>query len=127
MQQLAPENISYDDMHAIAKSQLARFKDTRTRGQIATLGLLAMFAMYLATMTSAAATPAKLPAGMFSTTVNQIVDQNHDPVRLSCVYWPGLNHQDGPLAGLKGPIHGIPANVEAIAAAGFQLHPHRLQ
>ena len=86
---------------------------------IANLFLLALFAMLLAPLTSAAANPAKLPDGMFSTAGNQIVDQNHNPVRLSCVYWPGLNHQDGPLAGLNGPIKGIPANVAAIAAAGF--------
>ena len=86
---------------------------------IASLFLLALFTIFLAPSASAAANSAKLPDGMFSTAGNQIVDQNHTPVRLSCVYWPGLNHQDGPLAGLKGPIKGIPANVAAIAATGF--------
>jgi len=63
--------------------------------------------------------PSKLPPGMFSTVGNQIVDRNRNPVRLSCVYWPGLNHQDGPLANVNGPIKGIQANVDAIAATGF--------
>lgn len=86
---------------------------------IANLFMIALIAMVLAPSTSSAANPAKLPDGMFSTLGNQIVDQNQNPVRLSCVYWPGLNHQDGPLAGLKGPLKGIPANVEAISATGF--------
>jgi len=60
-----------------------------------------------------------LPAGMFSTVGNQIVDRNQTPVRLSCVYWPGLNHQDGPLANVDRPIKGIQPNVDAIAATGF--------
>jgi aryl-phospho-beta-D-glucosidase BglC (GH1 family) len=81
--------------------------------------LLVLFATFLAPLTSQAANPAKLPEGMFSTAGNQIVDQNHNPVRLSCVYWPGLNHQDGPLSGLKGPLKGVDSNVDAIAATGF--------
>jgi endoglucanase len=111
-------NIFSDDPIAITTRQAADGSAHRSR-PIANLFLLMLFAMLLAPSTVAAANPAKLPDGMFSTVGNQIVDQNHNPVRLSCVYWPGLNHQDGPLAGLKGPIKGIPANVEAIAAAGF--------
>jgi hypothetical protein len=68
------------------------------RRAVANLFLLALFAMVLAPLTSAAANPAKLPDGMFSTVGNQIVDQNQIPVRLSCVYWQGLNHQDRPPA-----------------------------
>jgi hypothetical protein len=60
-----------------------------------------------------------LPAGMFSTLGNQVVDENRNPVRLSCVYWPGLNAKDGQFANLDGPIKGMTANVEAIAEAGF--------
>ena len=65
---------------------------------IANLFLLALFPIFLTPLTSAAANPARLPDGMFSTVGNQIVDQNQIPVRLSCVYWQGLNHQDGPPA-----------------------------
>jgi aryl-phospho-beta-D-glucosidase BglC (GH1 family) len=64
-------------------------------------------------------TGSALPSGMFTTVGNQIVDRNQTPVRLACVYWPGLNHQDGPLANVDGPIKGIQANVDAIAATGF--------
>jgi aryl-phospho-beta-D-glucosidase BglC (GH1 family) len=92
---------------------------TACRRAVANIFLLALFATALPTLMSAAANPSKLPEGMFSTVGNQIVDQNQNPVRLSCVYWPGLNHQDGPLSSLTGPFKGIPANVEAIAATGF--------
>jgi endoglucanase len=104
-----------------SKHQLAPEGHRRTacRRAVANIFLLAFAAILLGPLSAAAATPSKLPEGMFSTAGNQIVDKNHNPIRLSCVYWPGLNHQDGPLAGLKGPIKGVPANVDAIAAAGF--------
>ena len=51
--------------------------------------------------------PLKLPAGMFSTLGNQIVDKNQNPVRLSCVYWLGMNTKDGHLIDLEGPFKGI--------------------
>lgn len=70
-----------------------------------------------------AAGPAKLPAGLFSTQGNQIVDRNHLPVRLACVYWSGMNARDSPkhrwLENLDGPYIGVRANVQAIADAGF--------
>jgi endoglucanase len=108
-----------DNQSAIAIHQPTGCEASDSRRTVAKFFLLALFAMLLAPLTSEAANPAKLPDGMFSTSGNQIVDQNQNPVRLSCVYWPGLNHQDGPLAGLKGPIKGVPANVDAIAATGF--------
>lgn len=61
----------------------------------------------------------KLPAGMFSTLGNQIVDLNQNPVRLSCIYWVGMNAKDGRLANLDKPFKGIQANVDAMAATGF--------
>ncbi len=61
----------------------------------------------------------KLPAGMFSTLGNQIVDKNQNPVRLSCVYWLGMNAKDGHLINLEGPFKGIQANADAIASTGF--------
>ena len=79
--------------------------------------LMAVFA--LSPAPAVAATPAKLPSGMFSTLGNQVVDQNGNSVRLSCVYWPGMNGYDYPLANVNGPLSGIPANVNAMAAAGF--------
>ena len=63
--------------------------------------------------------PAPLPGGMFSTQGNQVIDRNGNPVRLSCVYWQGLNAENHPLSNLGGPFVGIPANVNAIARAGF--------
>ncbi len=63
--------------------------------------------------------PSPLPSGMFSTQGNQVVDQRGNPVRLSCVYWQGLNAENHPLSNLDGPFTGIPANVNAIARAGF--------
>jgi len=63
--------------------------------------------------------PSMLPAGMFSTLGNQIVDQNQNPVRLSCVYWLGMNVKDGRFANQDGPFKGIQANIDAIAATGF--------
>ena len=63
--------------------------------------------------------PSKLPPGMFSTLGNQIVDRNKNPVRLSCVYWLGMNAKDGHLINLDGPIKGIQANLDAIASTGF--------
>jgi aryl-phospho-beta-D-glucosidase BglC (GH1 family) len=60
-----------------------------------------------------------LPAGMFSTLGNQIVDQKQTPVRLTCVYWDGMNGDDNTLGNLNGPFVGIQANMNAIAAAGF--------
>jgi endoglucanase len=107
-----------DNQSAIAIHQPTGCEASDSGRTVANLFLLALFVILLPPMTSAA-TPSKLPDGMFSTSGSQIVDQNNNPVRLSCVYWPGLNHQDGPLAGLKGPIKGIPANVEAIATTGF--------
>jgi endoglucanase len=89
------------------------------KGTVTNIFLIAVFAASLGPLTTLAANPSKLPDGMFSTSGNQIVDKDHNPVRLSCVYWPGLNHQDGPLAGLKGPLKGVDANVDAIAATGF--------
>jgi aryl-phospho-beta-D-glucosidase BglC (GH1 family) len=69
----------------------------------------------------AARPPKKLPSGMFSTRGNQIVDQHNFPVRLACIYWAGMNGENRmpPLNGQDGPFVGIPANVNAIAAAGF--------
>lgn len=69
--------------------------------------------------TSSGQNGSKLPPGMFNTVGNQIVDRHQNPVRLACVYWPGLNHQDGPLSNVDAPIKGIQANVDAIAATGF--------
>jgi endoglucanase len=89
------------------------------KSTVTNIFLIAVFAASLGPLTTRAANPSKLPDGMFSTAGNQIVDKDHNPVRLSCVYWPGLNHQDGPLAGLKGPLKGVDANVDAIAATGF--------
>src|ERR1035441_3455460 len=63
--------------------------------------------------------PSKLPDGMFSTLGNQIVDRNQNPVRLSCVYWLGMNAKDGRFANQDGPFKGIQANIDAIAATGF--------
>ena len=63
--------------------------------------------------------PSKLPAGMFSTLGNQIVDKNGNPVRLSCVYWLGMNEKDSKMANQDGPIKGIQPNIDAIAATGF--------
>jgi aryl-phospho-beta-D-glucosidase BglC (GH1 family) len=63
--------------------------------------------------------PSMLPAGIFSTLGNQIIDRNHHPIRLSCVYWPGLNGKDGRFANQDGPLKGIQANIDAIAATGF--------
>jgi hypothetical protein len=60
-----------------------------------------------------------LPAGMFSTLGNQIVDQNQNPVRLACVYWQGMNGDDGTLSNLNSPLNGYQANANAIAAVGF--------
>jgi hypothetical protein len=60
-----------------------------------------------------------LPAGMFSTLGIQIVDQNQNPVRLACVYWQGMNGDDGTLSNLTTPLNGYQANVNAIAAVGF--------
>jgi len=56
---------------------------------------------------------------MFSTLGNQIVDQNQNPVRLSCVYWQGMNAEDGQLSNLTTPFNGIAANMGALATAGF--------
>ena len=64
-------------------------------------------------------TPAKLPVGMFSTLGNQIVDQKGNPVRLSCVYWIGMNHLDSTVIDLNSPIAGLQANMDAIAKTGF--------
>jgi endoglucanase len=72
-----------------------------------------------ATASLSAQTPSLLPAGMFSTLGNQLVDQNQNPVRLACVYWPGMNGEDGVLYNLNGPLNGIQANVDQIAATGF--------
>ncbi len=63
--------------------------------------------------------PSKLPAGMFSTLGNQIVGKNGNPVRLSCVYWLGMNEKDSKMANQDGPIKGIQPNIDAIAATGF--------
>src|ERR1700734_3433822 len=63
--------------------------------------------------------PSKLPAGMFSTSGNQIVDKHGNPVRLSCVYWLGMNEKDNRMANQGGPIKGIQSNIDAIAATGF--------
>ena len=63
--------------------------------------------------------PSKLPAGMFSTLGNQIIDRNQNPVRLSCAYWLGLNVKHGRLIDIDGPFKGIQANLDAIAATGF--------
>ena len=63
--------------------------------------------------------PSMLPTGMFSTLGNQIVDRNQNPVRLSCVYWLGMNAKDGMFANQDGPFKGIQANIDAIAATGF--------
>jgi endoglucanase len=60
-----------------------------------------------------------LSPGMFSTLGSQIVDQNQNPVRLACVYWPGMNGEDGALYNLSGPLNGIQANVDQMAATGF--------
>jgi len=60
-----------------------------------------------------------LPAGMFSTLGSQIVDQSQNPVRLSCVYWQGMNADDGQLSNLTSPFDGIAPNVNALAAGGF--------
>lgn len=84
----------------------------------------AMLAAATATVSMQAENPSgqggsKLPGGMFSTLGNQIIDRNQNPVRLSCVYWLGMNTQDGKLANLDGPFKGIQANVDAIAATGF--------
>lgn len=82
------------------------------------VGLLAV--VFAAAHTSAAAqTGSTLPAGMFSTLGSQIVDQNQNPVRLSCVYWQGMNAEDGTLSNLTAPFNGYQANMKAIAAAGF--------
>jgi hypothetical protein len=45
----------------------------------------------------------RLPPGMFSTLGNQIVEQNQKSVRLACVYWAGMNGEDGVLYNLNGP------------------------
>ncbi len=113
------DSIGSDDQSVIATHQSAGHGATNGKRAVANLSLLALFVMFLVPLISAATKPSKLPDGMFSAAGNQIIDQNHDPIRLACVYWPGLNHQDGPLAGLKGPLKGIAANVQAIAATGF--------
>lgn len=63
--------------------------------------------------------PSKLPAGMFRTLGNQIIDKHGNPVRLSCVYWLGMNVKDGHLINMSAPFKGIQANMDAIAATGF--------
>jgi len=73
----------------------------------------------LATAAASAQPGSKLPAGMLSTLGNQIVDQNQRPVRLSCIYWVGMNVKDGRLANLDKPFKGIQSNVDAMAATGF--------
>ncbi|MGD0520915.1 MAG: cellulase family glycosylhydrolase [Terracidiphilus sp.] len=78
-----------------------------------------LFAGVLAAATAAAQGGSTLPAGMFSTLGNQIVGQNQNPVRLSCVYWQGMNAEDGTLSNLSSPFNGYQANMEAISAAGF--------
>jgi len=79
--------------------------------------------LFCASLLAAAAAFARggssLPAGMFSTLGNQIVDQNQNPVRLSCVYWQGMNADDGTLSNLTSPFNGYTANMNAISAAGF--------
>jgi endoglucanase len=72
------------------------------------------------TLLAAAAPLLTLPEGMFSTQGNQIVaDHSHAPVRLACVYWQGMNAEDGELSNINTPFNGIPENVNAIAATGF--------
>jgi aryl-phospho-beta-D-glucosidase BglC (GH1 family) len=61
----------------------------------------------------------KLPSGMFSTRGNQVVDQHQNPVRLSCIYWAGLNGFDGTLFNFTSPLDGYQANINAMAAGGF--------
>src|ERR1035437_4548852 len=63
--------------------------------------------------------PSKLPAVMFSTLGNQIIDRNQNPVRLSSAYWLGLNVKHGRLIDIDRPFKGIQANLDAIAATGF--------
>lgn len=78
-----------------------------------------LFAGALVASTATAQGGSTLPAGMFSTLGNQIVDQNQNPARLSCVYWQGMNAEDGTLSNLSSPFNGYSANMEAISAAGF--------
>ena len=96
MKTFSKRSISSGHPFAATTGQPADHRSGNKSKAIENLFPLALFAMLLAPLTSAAATPARLPDGMFSTKGNQIVDKNHNPVRLSCVYWPGLNHQDGP-------------------------------
>ncbi len=81
-----------------------------------TIGILAAAA---ATISVQAEKPLPLPSGMFSTKGNQVVDRTQNPVRLSCVYWSGMNALDHPLSNLNGPYDGYQANVNAMAAGGF--------
>jgi endoglucanase len=74
---------------------------------------------FCAASATAARPPKKLPSGMFSTEGNQIVDQHRHPVRLSCVYWAGLNGFDGTLFNFTSPLDGYQANINEMAVAGF--------
>jgi endoglucanase len=89
--------------------------------RILCVGFLAVatWALSLHAETAADQTPSKLPPGMFSTLGSQVVDAHRTPVRLACVYWPGRNHKDNMLANVNKPFLGVQANVDAIAATGF--------
>lgn len=62
-------------------------------------------------------TPQLLPAGAFSTSGSQIIDQNGNPVRIACVGWSGSNARNGVPEGLYAANYQ--ALLNQIVAIGF--------